>query len=952
MGQSLDIKPDLGALAASLAHDLRAAGFEGDIAGDHASLAAAATDNSIYTIRPHMLVSPKNRDDVVILLRVMARAPYEKMPITARGGGTGTNGQSLNSGVIVDFQRHMNRLLTVNVDEEWAEVEPGIVLDRLNTLLEPTGLFFAPNTSTSSRCTVGGMVSTDASGKGSRHYGKTSDNLHGLEMVLEGGVVLDSSLPAPKTCHALLEAVESACADGRPHLLGQVPALSRRFTGYDLEKAKVPDRPLEWWRLPIGAEGTLGLITRIRVRLRRKPRVKRLIVLAFDTFAAALHSGTALLRHDPLAIEVMDEWVQRIAAEAGLLNGFPAALRGTGDRPIAYSFVEFVGDDAAIVDRQVAALREDAASLPGLETSYVPRDDADMASLWQVRAASVGLLGRVSGKRSPIAFVEDSVVPIENLAPFVQEFNALMDACGLRYGIYGHVDVGCLHVRPALDMGDAGDQALMSRISDGVFELTRKYGGIFWGEHGKGVRGAYLSAFVGAEAYRAFQRIKRAFDPHYRFNPGKLVGEPQDMLGITTTPLRPVLHDEGDPLHLAFKCNGNAQCMSYQHTTVMCPSFKATRDIRHSPKGRADALRAWYLADPKGQTSPDLIEDVRAALDGCLGCKACATTCPVQVDIPEMKSYFLSRYYRSRRRTPGDFAALLLEDFSPSISRMRRLAALATKLAEPLVSALTGLVALPRISPRGLRPYDVLAVAEAEGTTLPSHAVLILQDPFSALFDTEAALAVADGLAALGYAPSFIELMPGGKAAHVLGDRDRFMRHAQKLHQAVGTLRKFGKPIIGVDPAFVMMLRQEYRKAGLGISDVLLVQEFLSREIAHGRSFPRIAAGTIPAKLFVHCSENAAGAIGGKTWKDVFGALGVGIETPATGCCGMAGLYGHQARNQIVSRKAFDLSWAEPLGSESEVMVTGFSCRCQTGRFASATPAHPMHFIARALQRA
>lgn len=282
MGKSVDIKSDLGGLCASLARDLRSGGFKGSISGDHASLAAAATDNSIYTIRPHLLVAPKNRDDVVILLRVMAREPYRKVPVTARGGGTGTNGQSLNTGVIVDFQRHMNRLLTVNVDDEWAEVEPGIVLDELNTLLDATGLFFAPNTSTSSRCTVGGMVSTDASGKGSRHYGKTSDNVHGLEMVLEGGVVLDSSLPAPINCVEMLDTVERACTEGRPHLLSQVPALSRRFTGYDLEKAKMPGQPLEWWRLPIGAEGTLGLITRIRVRLRKKPKVKRLIVLAFE----------------------------------------------------------------------------------------------------------------------------------------------------------------------------------------------------------------------------------------------------------------------------------------------------------------------------------------------------------------------------------------------------------------------------------------------------------------------------------------------------------------------------------------------------------------------------------------------------------------------------------------------------------------------------------------------
>lgn len=733
MANSVDINADFGAVAASLADHLTEAGFRGAIARDHASLAAAATDNSIYSIRPSLLAAPKDRDDVVILLRVMARPPYQQVPITARGGGTGTNGQSLNQGVIVDFQRFMNRLIAINETEEWADVEPGIVLDELNTLLEPAGLFFAPNTSTSSRCTVGGMVSTDASGKGSRHYGKTSDNVLGLEMVLDDGLVLDSGKQTPPTAVPLFETVEAACVDGRPHLLGQVPALSRRFTGYDLEKAAVPGAALEWWRLPIGAEGTLGLITRVRVKLRRRPKVKRLIVLAFDSFHAALNSGTALLGHDPLAIEVMDEWVQRLAAEAGLLNGFPESLRGNGDRPTAYSFVEFVGDDVEAVEQKVSRLQEAAATLPGLLTSYVPQDSADMASLWQIRAASVGLLGKVSGKRRPIAFVEDSVVPLENLSPFVADFNALMEECGLRYGIYGHVDVGCLHVRPALDMGDAGDLALMSKVSDGVFELTRKYGGIFWGEHGKGVRGAYLSEFVGLEAYRAFQRIKRAFDPHYRFNPGKLVGEPGQMLGIATTPFRPVLHKDSDPLHLAFKCNGNAQCMGYQRSTVMCPSFKATRDMRHSPKGRADALREWYLADMRGDASPKLVADVHAALDGCLGCKACATSCPVHVDIPEMKSHFLARYHQKHGRSFADRAALYLEDFAPQIVKMRRLAALGMRLTGGLVSALTGLVDLPLISRRGLESHKILRSFEAE-EGIRDDTVFILQDPFTNSF--------------------------------------------------------------------------------------------------------------------------------------------------------------------------------------------------------------------------
>ncbi|OQP83988.1 FAD-binding oxidoreductase [Rhizobium rhizosphaerae] len=926
---------------------LAAAGFRGDVSGDPALLAAMSTDNSVYAIRPDLVVAPRDGADVACLLRVLGEAHYVSLPVTARGGGTGTNGQSLNVGVIVDFQKHMNRLLAVNAEEQWAEVEPGIVLEELNGKLAAHGLFFAPNTSTASRCTVGGMVGTDASGKGSRIYGKTSDNVLGLDLVTEGGLLIDSFATPPAEAARLLAAARVACAKGRDALLARVPDLSRRFTGYDLGRAlEDPDR-FDWWRLAIGAEGTLGLVTRIRVKLHRKPRLKRLVVIGFESFEAALNAGTPLLAHEPLAIEIMDEWVQALAEKAGVLGALPMALRARDGQPVSYSFVEFVGDDETALSESVARLAEAGLRLPGAIAVHVARDEAEIAALWQVRAAAVGLLGKVKGNRRPVAFVEDCVVPVENLAAFVRDFTALITEHGLAYGIYGHVDVGCLHVRPALDLGEAADRATLQAISDEVFALTRKHGGIFWGEHGKGVRGAYLAEFVGPEAYGAFQAIKQAFDPKARFNPGKLVAHAAPLMGISSTPMRAPRIDAADPLAPAFSCNGNAQCLSYPRAGTMCPSFKATRDLTHSPKGRAEALRAWHQAKTSNQLTAELEDSVLSALDGCLGCKACATGCPVQVDIPEMKSHFLDDIHRRRGRKAGDWAALLMESHAALLDRLRAIVAPIANALMPLASRLTGLADLPAFARKGIAagPYPQLPARDIAGRGFDAATVFLFQDPFTALFDPEASLAIAGGLAALGYQPVFVALVTGGKAAHGLGDRARFLRHARALTEAIDQVAKAGRPMIGLDPAFVAMLRQDYAKAGLTPAPVLLVQEFLADEIARGASFPRPAKIDWPTTFLPHCNEDAKAVA---AWKTVLAALGAPTKVVAAGCCGMAGLFGHRARSLEVSRAVFDLAWKDAVAGETDVAASGFSCRCQLERFSAARAEHPLAALARA----
>lgn len=929
-----------------LAEALRAAGFRGEVEDDGALRSAMSTDNSVYQIRPDLIAAPRDAADLAVLMRVMAAGEFANLPLTARGGGTGTNGQSLNHGVILDLRRHMHRLLALDADAGWADVEPGLVLDDLNAQIRASGWFFAPETSTSSRCTIGGMVSTDASGKGSRIYGKTSDNILGLEIARPEGL-LDSLAPAPVWAQPMLAAAEAAARAGRAALVAHTPRLNRRFTGYDLERACPEGGGFEWWRLFLGAEGTLGPISRIRVKLRRIEAEKRLIVAGFDSFRHALAAAAPLLAADPTAVEVMDDTVQALAETAGVLDGLPAGVRAAPGGRLAYLFIEINGDDPALVAARLAHCRQILGQLPGAGGIHVSADLAEIRALWAIRSAGVGLLGKVDGPARPVAFVEDAVVPPENLPAFVDEFLTVLARNGLGFGIYGHVDVGCLHIRPALDIDRAEDRARLIAVSDAVYALTRKYGGIFWGEHGKGVRGAYLRDWIGADAYSALQGVKAAFDPDERFNPGKLVGITRPVMGIDTPPFRAFNAPKGDALEKAFRCNGNAQCLSYAAATPMCPSFKATADLRHSPKGRADALRDWHRA--RATAAPDLPAreaDLLAALDTCLGCKACASTCPVQVDIPAMRSAFLADYHSRHRRPLAERLVLAAERFSPLALRAAPLLAPVWPWLSWIGAMLTGSVDLPDRLARGLPP--ALAARDLAGPLAPGT-VLLVQDWFTALFDAEAQRDVIAGLTALGYHPRLLDMRPAGKAAHAAGDMAGFRRMAAALADLLRQAEATGAPLLVFEPAFGMMLRQEYARAGIALPRLRMVQEFLADE-ARMRGFPQ-AREAVSAKLLSHCTEATANPKSVPQWVQIFAAIGLTLETPATGCCGMAGLFGHQKRHQRVARKLFAMSWQPALSSGAEAVATGFSCRCQTARLSDRTPRHPLGLIADALGR-
>lgn len=672
---------------------LRGAGFRGEIARDHASRTVLATDNSIYQRLPQSAVFPLDAEDVQVLARVAAEPAHRSVRLTPRGGGTGTNGQSLTDGVVVDLSRHLNRILEIDPAGRWVRVQSGVVKDQLNAALEPHGLFFAPELSTSNRATIGGMINTDASGQGSCTYGKTRDHVLELDSVLLGGERLRSAalddeqlaqqLARQDRVGELYRCAEAIQREKAELIEARFPKLNRCLTGYDLAHLREADGRFNLNSVLCGAEGSLGLIVEAKLNVLPIPRYSVLVNVRYASFMDALRDARALLEHQPLSIETVDSKVLLLAMQDIVWHGVAEYFPQNPDVPtLGINLVEFSGDEPEEVDARVAAfarhLQHDSSVQRLGHTLATGR--AAVTRVYTMRKRAVGLLGNVEGEVRPQPFVEDTAVPPEHLAEFIAEFRALLDGHGLAYGMFGHVDAGVLHVRPALDMKDPAQAAMVRPISDAVAELTQRYGGLLWGEHGKGVRSEYAPAFFG-ELYPSLQALKHACDPHNQLNPGKIatpLGSDEALLKIDEVVMRGDLDRQIDErvwqsYGSAVHCNGNGACYNFDPNDAMCPSWKATRERVQSPKGRASLIREWLrlqglagvdvLAPVASgplqflrtlperwrnsrQGGDDFSHEVYDAMAGCLACKSCAGQCPIKVNVPEFRSRFLELYHR------------------------------------------------------------------------------------------------------------------------------------------------------------------------------------------------------------------------------------------------------------------------------------------------------------------
>jgi FAD/FMN-containing dehydrogenase/Fe-S oxidoreductase len=984
------------------------AGFRGDIETRSASRTVYATDNSIYQVEPQGVLFPLDAADLKVLCQALSEPAFRQIVIAPRGGGTGTNGQSLTPGVVVDCSRHMNRIIEIDPVRRVARVEAGVVKDQLNRALKAHGLFFAPELSTSNRATIGGMISTDACGQGSCLYGKTSRHVLGLRIVLMDGTdfwsrplepaALDALLKRDDKIGAIHRAVEQITREKKDRIREVFPNLNRYMTGYDLAHVRRENGLFDLNAILCGSEGTLALIAEAELNLLPLPAEVALINIRYNDFNAALEDARNLTLLKVASVETVDEKVLRLAkcdiVWTAISRFFP---NDAGQAADGINIVEVVADDASELERKLEAVTAALGSAAnGNRLGYsIACGHEDAEAIWTMRKRAVGLLGSMDGPVRPVPFVEDTAVPPENLAAYIREFRSLLDKAGVEYGMFGHVDAGVLHVRPALDLVRAEHVPLVREISDAVVALTRRYGGVLWGEHGKGIRSEYVPAFFG-DLYPSLQEIKRAFDPENRLNPGKIAsGNDTPLLKIDEVPLRGAFDRAiGNEIRAAFDnaayCNGNGACFDFDETSVMCPSYKVSRDRRQSPKGRASLLREWLRllgekgVDPRREaevqtgTNPllalairlfnscnprnraDFSHEVRESLNTCLACKACAGQCPVKVDVPAFRSKFLDVYYGRYLRPLKHPVVGHIETVLPFIARMRALYnfVVDTALGNAAIGLL-GLTALPRLPALSLQKETKrLGVAVArvdELEKLPAHErarrVVFVADAFTSYFDPDIVLSAIDLTYKLGLEPMLAAPHINGKALHVHGYRNQFNRAAGKTAGYLQDIFDLGVTLVGLDPSLTLAFRGEYQALKERPTfKVLLSQEWLAQVLQS------LTVRGEPARarhvLLLHCTERTSVPGGIGQWKDIFEKLGVQLQVPNVGCCGMAGTFGHETKNRAASESLYEMNWRSQFLSLQEcdvIMSTGYSCRCQVKIMSGLHLAHPLQEVNRLL---
>jgi FAD/FMN-containing dehydrogenase/Fe-S oxidoreductase len=875
---------------AALAKHLRGH-IQGEIRFDPASRKLYSTDASIYQIEPVGVVIPRSISDLITTVQI---ALEMHIPIIARGGGTSLSGQSIGPGVIIDCSKYLNQILDLDPVERKVRVQPGVVLDQLNRAAASHGLLFGPEVSTASRANLGGMVGNNSAGSRSVVYGKTIDHVRRLKVVLSDGTSAEfapvnssewarraSTKTLQGTIHQTVRQVVQKNVD---EIQKRFPRILRRVSGYNLDtflpSQNGPDVGLE--KLIVGSEGTLGIVTEMELALTPRPRERGLVLLHFDSLAASMDAVAACLEFQPSAVELMDQMLVELARENLSMKSATAAIQG---KPAALLMVEFSGDDPAQIANQAERLQKRLHELPGLTAMLFALEPAVRDRLWNLRQAAVPLLLGVRGDRKPVTFVEDTAVSPTRLPEFIARFHDLLKRHNTDGAFYGHASVGCVHIRPLLNLKDPGDVRRMRQITSDVTDLVLEFGGALSGEHGDGLsRSEWNRKMFGDTIYQAFRQIKHAFDPHNLFNPGKVVDAPAMTeslrYGPGYHPIEPATlfdysRQEGFVRSVEM-CNGSGVCRKLKGGT-MCPSFRATRDEKDSTRGRANALRLALaegnseIRNPKSEIrnpktevfsdfgfrisdfhdspltnhhSPLTLPWVYDVLDLCLMCKACKSECPSNVDMAKLKSEFLNFYYRGRSR-PWSHGLMT------RINRLNSLAAPVAplvnwtqnwRIARWLMEKLTGIDrrrSLPRLHMRHFRRWHARhAAAPAAGRY---GRVLLLADCFTTYYEPYIGRAAVRVLERAGYTVELAELTcccrPMISKGMLETTRDLVQAQLPRLARRIAD----GTPILGLEPSCLFSLKDEWPELVAGedskrvAAAAELAESWLVKQVQAGR---------------------------------------------------------------------------------------------------------------------
>jgi FAD/FMN-containing dehydrogenase/Fe-S oxidoreductase len=969
------IRPGDSALAARLRREVR-----GDVLFDAASRGRYSTDASIYQIEPVGVVVPQTEEDALAALHI---AIEEGVPVLPRGGGTSQCGQTVGAALVIDHSKHLDRIIRFDAESRTVTVQPGVVLDQLNAYLRPHGLWYPVDVSTSAQATLGGMAGNNSCGSRSIRYGNMVHNVHGIDAVLADGseyefgeVPADAGTPAgPKGYVDLVRRIRAIAAREAEEIEHRVPKLLRRVGGYNLDM--LTGAPLNMAHLLVGSEGTLAYSRRIHLKLVPLPKHRTLGVCHFPTFFQAMEAPRHIVKLEPAAVELVDRTM------IGLARGNPA-FRATVDLaiqgdPDAILLVEFAGDDRDEQMRKLRQLVELMAEL-GFPGGVVEITDARVQrDVWEVRKAGLNIMMSMRGDGKPVSFIEDCAVPLEHLAEYTDRLTRVFAKHGTKGTWYAHASVGCLHVRPILDMRADG-AAKMRAIAEEAAELVKQYKGVYSGEHGDGlVRSEWIEPFFGPKLTRAFGEIKDLLDPKGLLNPGKIVrpSKQDDRSlfryppGYRTIPHKTALdwseHESGaahrgDGFAKAVEmCNNNGHCRKFDAGT-MCPSYRVTRDERHLTRGRANTLRLALSGQLAVNANEDALgsDELYATLELCVSCKGCRRECPTGVDMAKMKVEFLYQYRQYHRLALRDRLLAYLPRYAPLAARLAPL----TNAMQSVAQGWLGF-ARERSLPKWRRPFHPspppLSRAERGGGE-----VVLFVDTFNRYFEPENARAALAVLEAAGYDVHLPRAADGGRPLCcgrtflAAGLVEEARREARRVVETLRPYVERGVPVVGLEPSCLLGLRDEFLSMLPGgasaelAMNAFLLEEFLAREHEAGRLTLKLAP--LPEKkalLHGHCHQKAFDVMTAvqKTLRLV---PGLEVETIESSCCGMAGAFGYEAAHYEVSMKMGELALlprVRKAGADELIVADGTSCRHQIQDGAGRPAIHVARVLERALAR-
>ena len=945
----------------------------GEVRFDKMSRVLYSTDASIYEIEPVGVVLPRNAEDVIAVVETANKHGVSVLP---RGGGTSLGGQTVGHSIIMDFSKYMNSVIELNAEEQWVRTQPGIVLDVLNNQIRDSGLLFAPDPSTSNRGNVGGALGNNSCGAHSIMWGKTVDNVHELDVVLSNGqpttlgpldgVQLESRIRSTGLegdIHRRLFEIGEA---NRDEIIARYPKIQRRVSGYNLDEF-VGGMGFNMARFVVGSEGTLITVTEAKLRLVPRPKVTGLGVLHCHDLIESMEATVVALELEPAAVELIGSMIIR-QAKSNL-----AYARIT-------DFIE--GDPEALLAIEIAADTENEviAKMDHLGDTLAARNlgytflklirPSDQEKVWDVRKAGLGLMMNVPGDAKPLPFVEDCAVSPEHLPEFVQKFDDIVTSNGTQAGYYGHASVGCLHIRPLINLKDQEGVDRMVSIAEEVGDLVMEYGGSMSGEHGDGlVRSWFNRKMFGDQIYGAFQDVKQAFDPNGIMNPGKIV-DAQPMtenlrIGPEYRPLQPstgfAFRQEGSFAHGIEMCNGQGACRKVLGGT-MCPSYMATREEEHSTRGRANALRAAMSgALPTSALTDKRLYDV---LDLCLECKGCAAECPSNVDMAKLKYEFLNQYhkangYSARSQVFGNIAAFskIGAFFAPMSNWMNRL--------PPVRRMMESHLGVDRR--RQLPPFASQTFAQwfrARGGSPESVAqrgrVILFPDTFTNYNHPELGRAAVKVMEALGYQVIVPKVRCCGRPLLSKGMMSKAQQNARfnvdRIHSYVAS----GAKLVGIEPSCILSFADDYTdlngvdsaKAREIADNTMLVEQFVDHAIGQGASLD-LDSSRLPGRILFqgHCHQKAL--VGTGAAMGLLNSIdGVEATEIASGCCGMAGSFGYEVEHYDISMQIGEMAVFPAIRDQPgdfTVVAEGVSCRQQIAQGTDKQARHLVEVLADAL---